>query len=99
MSTPKTPDNATVVEPIESAGHKRKRQEAKGRKTVARAKSREAGRAKERTMPRNASRRRVAKFLLKKLSEANCEQYGISKVDISRLREVANGAREKYRRS
>jgi hypothetical protein len=72
---------------------------SKGRKTVARAQSREAGKAKERTMPRNASRRRLAKFLLKRLNEANCEQYGISKVDISRLREVAYGAREKDRRS
>jgi hypothetical protein len=50
-------------------------------------------------MPKNASRRRVAKFLLKRLNEANCEQYGISEVDISRLREVAYGARKKDRRS
>jgi hypothetical protein len=31
-----------------------------------------------------ASRKMVARALLKKLNEANCEQYGISKVDISR---------------
>ena len=30
-----------------------------------------------------ASRRMVARAILKKLNEANCEQYGISKVDIS----------------
>jgi hypothetical protein len=44
-------------------------------------------------------RRSIAKFLLRRLNEANCEQYGVSKVDISRLREVAYGAREKDRRS
>jgi hypothetical protein len=48
---------------------------------------------------RMASRKMVARALLKKLNEANCEQYGVSKVDICRLREVANGAREKDRRS
>jgi len=45
------------------------------------------------------SRRGVAKFLLRRLNEANSEQYGISKIDLCKLREVANGAREKDRRS
>lgn len=36
-------------------------------------------------------RRYVAQAILKKLNERNCEQFGVSKVDIFRLREVANG--------
>jgi hypothetical protein len=68
MSTPKTPDNATLPEPAGSPGHGLRRQPAKGRKMLARA-------------------------LLKKLNEDNCEQYGVSKVEISRLREAAYGSR------
>jgi hypothetical protein len=68
MSTLKTPDNAMLPEPVVSPGRKLKRQQAKGRKMVARA-------------------------LLKKLNEDNCEQYGVSKVEISRLREAAYGPR------
>jgi hypothetical protein len=67
MST-KTRDNATLLEPVVSPGSELKRQQAKGRKMLARA-------------------------LLKKLNEDNCEQYGVSKVEISRLREVAYGSR------
>ncbi|WP_028747994.1 hypothetical protein [Rhizobium mesoamericanum] len=38
-------------------------------------------------------RRFVARFLLRKLDESNCELYGVSKVDVIRLREVASGPR------
>jgi hypothetical protein len=37
------------------------------------------------------SRRYVARFLCRKLNEANCEGWGVSKVDLFRLREVAHG--------
>lgn len=40
---------------------------------------------------RIGSRKYCAQFLLRKLNEANCEQWGLSKVDIFRLREVAHG--------
>lgn len=36
-------------------------------------------------------RRYVARFLLRKVDERNCERLGVSKVDVNRLREVANG--------
>ena len=36
-------------------------------------------------------RRYAARFLLTRLNEANCGRYGVSKVDVVRLREVANG--------
>ena len=39
------------------------------------------------------SRRYSARFLLRKLDELNCERFGVSKVDLFRLREVANGPR------
>jgi hypothetical protein len=68
MRMPKTSDNATAPEPIGVSGRKLTRQQAKGRKVIARA-------------------------LLKRLNEDNCERYGVSKVQIFRLREVANGAR------
>lgn len=38
------------------------------------------------------SRRCVARFLLRKIDERNCEHLGISKVALDRLREVAHGA-------
>lgn len=40
---------------------------------------------------RVGQRRYAARFLLTRLSEVNCSRYGVSKVDIDRLREVANG--------
>lgn len=39
------------------------------------------------------SRRYAARFLLTKLSEVNCEHWGVSKVGLDRIREVANGPR------
>jgi hypothetical protein len=42
---------------------------------------------------RTGTRRYVAQYLLQKLSELNCELWGLSKVDVNRLREVANGPR------
>lgn len=39
------------------------------------------------------SRRYVARFLCTKLNLANCEEWGVSKVDMNRLVEVANGPR------
>jgi hypothetical protein len=33
----------------------------------------------------------AARFLLTRLDEANCETYGVSKVGLSRLRQVAHG--------
>jgi hypothetical protein len=38
-------------------------------------------------------RKMLARALLKKLNEYNYEQYGVSKIDIFRLREVAYGPR------
>ena len=38
-------------------------------------------------------RKLLARALLKKLNEDNCEQYGVSKIEISRLREAARGGR------
>lgn len=40
---------------------------------------------------RVGSRKYCAQFLISRLNEANCEKYGVSKVDLSRLREVAHG--------
>lgn len=37
------------------------------------------------------SRKYVARFILSKIDERNCAEWGVSKVDLSRLREVANG--------
>ena len=42
-------------------------------------------------MERVGMRVYAARFLLTRLNEHNCEQYGVSKVDLSRLAEVANG--------
>jgi hypothetical protein len=132
MRTLKTPDNAMLPTPLGSPGRELRRRQAKGRKTVAVAQSRDARQAKERTTPKKpkpepkadepkkpylrtpaeletahrvsdrqecrppapriADRRNVAKLLLKKLNEDNCEQYGVSKIDIFRLRDVAYGA-------
>lgn len=39
------------------------------------------------------SRKYVARFLLTRLSLSNCEALGVSKVDLFRLQEVANGPR------
>lgn len=36
-------------------------------------------------------KRHVARFLLSKLNETNCGAYGLSTIDISRLREVSSG--------
>ncbi len=44
-------------------------------------------------MERVGPRKHVAQFLLKKLNELNCEGWGVSKIDLFRLREVANGPR------
>jgi len=88
MSTLKTPDNAMVPEPVASPGRKVKRPQTRERKT---AKSHVARQAKKRTMPKkpkDANRKRIAKFFLKRLNEDNCERYGISKVEIFRMREA-----------
>ena len=45
----------------------------------------------ERDIERIGSRKYVAQFLMTRLAEHNCEQWGVSKVDLSRLREVAHG--------
>jgi hypothetical protein len=37
------------------------------------------------------SKRYAARFLLTKLDEDNCASYGVSKVGLNRIREVANG--------
>jgi hypothetical protein len=42
---------------------------------------------------RIGSRKYSAQILVRKLYEGNCEQYGVSKIDLNRLREVANGPR------
>lgn len=42
---------------------------------------------------RIGSRRYAARFLLRKIDERNCAALGLSKVDVNRLREVANGPR------
>lgn len=39
------------------------------------------------------TRRYAARFLLTKLNEINCAQYGVSKVELFGLREIANGPR------
>lgn len=44
-------------------------------------------------MERVGLRRYAARFLATRLSEANCQQFGVSKVDLNRLIEVANGPR------
>lgn len=36
-------------------------------------------------------RRYAARFLARKLNEANCEKWGVSKIDVFRIHEVANG--------
>jgi hypothetical protein len=51
MSTLKTPDNATLTEPIVSPRRELRRRQANGRKIVATSQSRGARQAKERTMP------------------------------------------------
>lgn len=45
----------------------------------------------ELAMNRVGPRKHIAQFLLRKLNELNCEKYGVSKVELFRLREVANG--------
>jgi hypothetical protein len=40
---------------------------------------------------RIGSRVYAARFLLTRLDEGNCEQWGVSKLDLSKLRSVANG--------
>ena len=44
-----------------------------------------------REMERIGLRRYAARMLLRKVDETNCESVGVSKVDVFRLREVANG--------
>jgi len=39
------------------------------------------------------SRKRIARALLRKLNEDNCERYGVSKAQIASMREAAYGAR------
>lgn len=61
------------------------------------------GRAKAKPSPRKpkwlaeieriGSKVYAARFLLTRLDDANCEQWGVSKLDMNRLREVANGSR------
>jgi hypothetical protein len=46
-----------------------------------------------REIHRIGSRKYAAQVLIRKLYEGNCEQYGVSKVALNRLREVANGPR------
>ena len=41
----------------------------------------------------SASRRKVAKMLLKMVDERNARCFGLSKKDLQRLREAANGKR------
>lgn len=60
-----------------------------GGRTVARRKPRLDKALAE--ISRVGQRRYAARFLLTRLSEANCSRYGVSKLDIDRLREVANG--------
>jgi hypothetical protein len=52
MSTLKTPDNATLPEPIGSPRQELRRQQTKGREMAAKAQSRSARQAKERTIPK-----------------------------------------------
>lgn len=47
--------------------------------------------ADQRKMEKIGTRRYAAAILLRHLDERNCESFGLSKVDISRFREVANG--------
>jgi hypothetical protein len=77
MSTPKTLDDTTSPEPVVSPRRKLKRQGAEDRKMVA----------------WTRQRKMIARALLKKLNEDNCERYGGSKVEIFRLREAAYGPR------
>jgi hypothetical protein len=100
MSKRKTSNRATLPESVGSPGSRLRRQQAKGSKMVEAAKSRAARQAKTRTMPKKPTadaRRKIAKFFLRRLNEHNCERYGVSKVDIFRLREAwreaANGPR------
>lgn len=46
-----------------------------------------------RSIEQVGTRRAAARFLLTRLNEANCSRHGVSKVDLVRLREVANGPR------
>jgi hypothetical protein len=50
-------------------------------------------RKQQREMQELGTRKYVARFLARKLNYANCELYGISKVGMDRLLEVANGPR------
>jgi hypothetical protein len=70
MSTPKTRDNAMLPEHVGSPGRKPKRQQTKGRKMVATARSRGAGQAKERMMPKKFKQELRADELEKKPYEA-----------------------------
>lgn len=45
----------------------------------------------ERDIERIGSRKYTAQFLITRLAEHNCERWGVSKVDLNRLREVAYG--------
>lgn len=47
----------------------------------------------ERELRQVGSRRYVARFLMTRINERNCERLGLSKVDLNRLRAVANGPR------
>lgn len=51
------------------------------------------GEASLREIEKIGSRRYAAQTLVSMLDERNCETFGVSKVDINRLREVANGPR------
>ncbi len=42
---------------------------------------------------RAGMRRYIARVLISKLYDGNCEKYGVSKTDLVRIREVANGPR------
>jgi hypothetical protein len=70
MSKLKTPDNATLPEPVVSPGRERRRQQAHGRKMVATSQSRGSRQAKERMMPKKLKQEPKADELDKKIYEA-----------------------------
>lgn len=47
--------------------------------------------SEEAEIERVGSKKHTARFLCRKLDERNCEKWGVSKIDLNRLREVAYG--------
>ena len=91
MSPRKTP---------ESPGRTPARPQAEGRENVAPVQSHGARQAKKRTSPKKprpksdeGQRKMIARFLLRRLNEDNCERHGVSKLEICRLREAVRGDR------